>query len=245
MSQHDFLPYTLVGQPRAGGILIISDHASNHVPADIDLGIAPELLNNHIAIDIGVAEIGRMIVEKHQNFAAYQCAVSRLVIDCNRDPDAPGLLPHISDGHAVPGNYPTEAHREERLSRFFKPYHQNLGRILIETPPAMILSIHSFTPHLHEHPDTERPWQIACLYNEDDRAARIAIPLFEAKGLATGDQQPYSGKLLNYTMDRHAEGKIPYLGIEIRQDQVSDSAGQARYAEIIAQIAVQCSNKLA
>ena len=61
----------------------------------------------------------------------------------------------------------------------------------------------------------------------------------------TGDQQPYSGKLLNYTMDRHAEGKLPYLGIEVRQDQIKEVTGQQRYADIIAQIALQCSNKLA
>jgi predicted N-formylglutamate amidohydrolase len=30
-------------------ILIIADHASAHVPADIDLGIDPGLLSNHIA----------------------------------------------------------------------------------------------------------------------------------------------------------------------------------------------------
>ena len=78
-----------------------------------------------------------------------------------------------------------------------------------------------------------------------NRAARIAIPLFEAAGLVTGDQQPYSGKLLNYTMDHHAEGKFPYLGIEVRQDQIKEAAGQQRYADIIAQIALQCSDKLA
>ncbi|MBN9787585.1 N-formylglutamate amidohydrolase [Pseudonocardia sp. TMWB2A] len=245
MSPDTHEAWTLIGTPRTGGILIISDHASNHVPDDIDLGIAPALLDNHIAIDIGVAEVGRLMVEQNPGFAAYQCGISRLVIDCNRDPSAPGLLPHISDGHSIPGNYPTEAHRDARLARFFTPYHARLEQLLAEAPPALIVSLHSFTPDLHEHPETERPWQIACLYNEDDRAARIAIPLLEAAGLVTGDQQPYSGKLLNYTMDRHAEGKFPYLGIEVRQDQIKEAAGQQRYADIIAQIALQCSNKLA
>ena len=245
MSPEQDEAWTLIGKPKAGGILVISDHASNHVPHDIDLGIAPALLSNHIAIDIGVAEVGRLMVEKNANFAAYQCGISRLVIDCNRDPAAPGLLPHISDGHSIPGNYPTEAHRDARIIRFFNPYHARLEQLLAEAPPALIVSLHSFTPDLHDDPDTERPWQIACLYNDDDRAARIAIPLFEAAGLVTGDQQPYSGKLLNYTMDRHAEGKFPYLGIEVRQDQIDNSAGQRRYADIIAQIALQCSNKLA
>src|SRR3546814_14249645 len=54
-----------LGTPKAGGVLLIGDHASAIVPADIDLGIDPVLLTPHIAIDIGVAagaappEIGR------------------------------------------------------------------------------------------------------------------------------------------------------------------------------------------
>ena len=52
------------------------------------------------------------------------------------------------------------------------------------------------------------------------------------EGLNVGDQLPYSGKLLNATMNRHAEAKdIPYVGIEMRQDLVRDAAGQARFAE--------------
>ena len=50
--------FRLIGTPRFGGILVVSDHASNHVPADIELGIDPALLDQHIAIDIGVAEVG-------------------------------------------------------------------------------------------------------------------------------------------------------------------------------------------
>ncbi len=243
MQQHE--AYRLVGTPRPGGILIVSDHASSHVPHDIDLGIDPALLANHIAVDLGVLEVGDRIVAQYPEFSAFQGGVSRLVIDCNRAPDAPGLLPHISDGHPIPGNYPTDAHLPERMRRFFEPYHAALDAVLAKAPPALIVSLHSFTPHLHEHPDTERPWQIACLYNEDDRAARIAIPLFEAAGLVTGDQQPYSGKLLNYTMDRHAERKFPYVGIEVRQNEIADAAGQQRYADIIAQTALQCSKMLA
>ena len=55
---------------------------------------------------------------------------------------------------------------------------------------------------------------------------------YEAEGLNVGDQQPYSGKLLNATMNRHAEAEgRPYLGIEIRQDQIADARGQAEWAE--------------
>ena len=50
-------PFRLVGEPRFGGILIVSDHASNRVPPGVDLGIDAALLMEHVAIDIGVAAV--------------------------------------------------------------------------------------------------------------------------------------------------------------------------------------------
>lgn len=227
----------LIGTPRFGGILVVSDHASNHVPEDIDLGIDPALLGQHIAIDIGVREVGELLSEK-PGFAAFQCSVSRLVCDVNREEHAPGVVPIASDGHAIPGNALDHAGHQSRLNRFYHPYHAALADLLEDCPQALILSLHSFTPSLASHPEEERPWQVGVLYNEDDRAARMAIPMLEAEGLIVGDQQPYSGKLLNYTMNRHAEAEgRPYLGIEIRQDEIATPSGQALWAERLARIA--------
>lgn len=220
-----------LGEARAGGILLIADHASAHVPGDIDLGIDPVLLANHIAIDIGVAEVAALLVESGAVNAAILGGVSRLVVDCNRDEEAPGVLPIASDGHAVPGNALDEAAREARLARFFRPYHDHIAATIAALRPAMIVSLHSFTPSLAAHPDQARPWHVGVLYNEDDRYAAAAIAALEAEGLIVGDQQPYSGKLLNATMNRHAEANgIPYVGIEMRQDMVDDAAGQGLFA---------------
>lgn len=226
-----------IGAARAGGILLIGDHASAHVPGDIDLGIDPALLTNHIAIDIGVAEVAVLLVESGAVDAAILGGVSRLVVDCNRDEDAPGVLPIASDGHAVPGNALDEAARAARLARFFHPYHVHIAATIAAQRPVMILSLHSFTPSLAAHPDQARPWHVGVLYNEDDRLAAAAIEALGAEGLTVGDQQPYSGKLLNATMNRHAEGNgIPYVGIEMRQDLVGDAAGQALFAGRLARM---------
>ena len=78
---------------------------------------------------------------------------------------------------------------------------------------------------------------LGVLYNEDDRLAATAIAALEAEELTVGDQLPYSGKLLNATMNRHAEGNaIPYVGIEMRQDLVGDAAGQALFAARLARM---------
>jgi len=226
----------LIGTPRFGGILVVADHASNRVPQDIDLGIDPALLDRHIAVDIGVAAVAERLAER-AGFAAFLANISRLVCDFNRDEHAPAIVPIASDGHAIPGNVLSHDRREARLDRFYRPYHAALAKLLDAAPAALILSLHSFTPKLASNPDEHRPWQVGVLYNHDDRAARVAIPLLEAEGLIVGDQLPYSGKLLNATMNRHAEAEgRPYLGIEIRQDEIGDAAGQAAWAERLARI---------
>ncbi|MEQ1509696.1 MAG: N-formylglutamate amidohydrolase [Sphingopyxis sp.] len=235
-----------LGSPRAGGVLIVGDHASNHVPPDIDLGIAPELLNTHIALDIGVAEVAAMLVAAYAVDVAVLGGVSRLVIDCNREAHAPAVIPISSDGHSIAGNAISHDAHQARIARFYQPYHRHITEVIAEARPAMIVSLHSFTSALSAHPNEARPWDIGILYNEDDRLARVAIPAFAAFGLNVGDQQPYSGKLLNHTMNRHAESAaIAYLGIEMRQDRVAEPSGQARFADMIGQTIGKCRHHLA
>jgi predicted N-formylglutamate amidohydrolase len=231
-----------LGEPRTGGVLLIGDHASAHVPDDIDLGIDLALLREHIAIDLGVAEVAALLVQDGAVDAAILGGVSRLVVDCNRDEDAPGAIPIASDGHAVPGNALDHDAREARMARFFRPYHGHIAATIAAHRPAMILSLHSFTPSLASDPEQARPWHVGVLYNEDDRLAAPAIAALSAEGLIVGDQLPYSGKLLNATMNQHAEANgIPYVGIEMRQDLVSDATGQRRFAERLSRMC----NKLA
>lgn len=231
--------YQILGVPRFGGILVVSDHASNRVPEDIDLGIDPALLEQHIAVDIGVAGVAAHMARR-PGIAAFLGNVSRLVCDFNRDEHGPTVCPIASDGHAIPGNALDHAGHEARLARFYRPYHDALAALLDEAPPSLILSLHSFTPQLASDPAQQRPWQVGVLYNEDDRASRLAIPLLEAEGLIVGDQEPYSGRLLNATMNRHAEAEgRPYFGVEVRQDQIADPANHALWAERLARIANQ------
>jgi predicted N-formylglutamate amidohydrolase len=236
--------WRLLGEPRAGGILIVSDHASNRVPADIDLGIDPALLEEHVATDIGVAAVAELMA-RAPGTAAFLGNVSRLVCDFNRDEDSPALIPHASDGHDIPGNLFDVAGREERIERYFRPYHDALASLLHDAPPALVLSLHSFTPSLRSRPQEQRPWQVGVLYNRDERAARLTMPLLEADGLIVGDQQPYSGTLLNATMNRHAEARgLPYVGIEVRQDLIANTAGQAEWAQRLVRLANDVAREL-
>ncbi|MDE1915396.1 MAG: N-formylglutamate amidohydrolase [Sphingomonadales bacterium] len=224
--------WRLLGQPRKGGITIISDHASNRVPDGVDLGIPARHLDEHIAIDIGVAAVADLMVAQGGADTAWLGHVSRLVCDLNRDEFSPGVIPETSDLVPIPGNVLDAAGRAARLARYHRPYHEALEAMLAANEPALILSLHSFTPSLSEHPQEQRPWHIGVLYNRDARAPHIALPwLRDQPGLCVGDQQPYSGHVLNYSMDRHGEGHGRlYLGVELRQDLISGPAGQAEWA---------------
>lgn len=222
--------------PNSSPFLLIGDHASNRVPEGIGLGLAQILLNEHIAIDIGVAELGRALCES-LNCPGIFGNVSRLVVDLNREEDAPHIIPISSDGYAVPGNAIGHDAQLERIEQYWRPYHSRIEQQMAMQRPRLLISLHSFTPQLATRPEEARPWEVGILYNQDDRAARIAIPLLEQAGVRVGDQQPYSGKLLNATMNRHGEDTgTAYLGIEMRQDLIGLPEGVAKWCDILAPV---------
>lgn len=223
------------GVPEAG-MLLIADHASNRLPEGLDLGVPAQAMQEHVALDIGVAPLSETLC-KDLGCAGVLGGVSRLLIDLNREEDAAGLIPLTSDGYSIPGNTGlTEAERAARVALFWRPYHEHIADLILEYRPKLLISLHSFTPRLTTDA-AERPWQIGILYNRDDRAARLALPLLEQEGIVAGDNLPYSGQVLNATMNRHGEANgIAYLGIEVRQDLIADEDGVACWAARLASI---------
>lgn len=221
--------------PGTADLLLIADHASADVPPGIDLGIPPALLSDHVAVDIGTDALTRRLA-RALAAPAIIATVSRLVVDLNRDPAEPGAVPASSDGHLIPGNWNlAAAERELRVAAIHVPYHDAIAAEIALRRPALIISVHSFTPRLATRPEEQRPWPVGILYNRDDRAARLGLVALASRGLHVGDNQPYSGRDLNYTMDRHAEAAgIPYLGVEVRNDGLQTKEGVARWTHILA-----------
>lgn len=239
---YDLIP----GRDAGSGLLIVVDHAARSVPPDIRLGIGEDLIGRHIGWDIGAAALGRALCAR-LGCAGLFGTVSRLVIDLHREEDSPVLIPAESDGHPIPGNIGlSEKARAARVARFWRPYHARLADLVRDGAPDIIAAVHSFTPRLESSSGPDRPWQVGILYNRDDRAARLAIEMLRAQGFETGDNQPYSGQLLNATMNMHAEAAgIPYLAIEVRNDLIAGPDGVARWAEILEPVIVDCRKKLA
>lgn len=226
-------PFEIHGVPKESGILIVVDHASNIIPNGEDLGISTDLMNDHIAYDIGTTEIARSMSE-NTDYLAFLGGYSRLVVDLNRYPDEQNVIPKESDSVAIPGNNISEKQRVDRLEKYFHPYHDRLTKLIDELKPRLLLSLHSFTPTLRSDANIDRFWDIGILYNEYELASKLALQHLETEELIVGDQLPYSGKDLNATMNRQAEAiGQPYFGVEVRQDLIAFEAGQRKFAEIL------------
>lgn len=237
-------PTIVPGDP-ASGLLLVADHISDQVPPDIELGIDPALLEKHIGVDIGVAALAGE-VERRLGCPAVHAGISRLVVDLHRERDNPKAIPVVSDGHPIPGNAALDAAgREARLERFWNPYHEAIAAEIDRLAPKMLFTLHSFTARLETDAGPRRPWQVGILYNRDERAPRIAMPLLEARGLIVGDNEPYSGRLLNATMNLHAESRgLPYLAIEIRNDLIDTREGARHWAGTLAPVIAETRDAL-
>ena len=228
-------PFRTIGTARPGGVVAVCDHASNRVPGGIDVQLPSAVMDTHIAWDIGAASVCEHLAATH-SFPAFLCTISRLVIDMHRTENAAALVPLESDGVAVPGN--RNADRTARLDAYYRPYHKALAGWLDDARPALVIAVHSFTPSLASEPGGRRPWDVGLLYNQDRRAAALAMEHFRGQGLTVGDNEPYSGKQLNATMDRHAEAfHRPYCTVEIRNDLIANEAGQRTWAARLARMA--------
>lgn len=237
--------FTLLNPDAVSPYLLVCDHASNHVPEEMQgLGLCRSELERHIAWDIGAEPVTRKLADL-LCAPAVLGGVSRLVVDLNRDGEDASAFPTLSDGTTVPANRELgEAERRARLEAYFQPYHraieEQVSRLTSAGVAPILLAIHSFTPVMNGQ---ARPWHVGILSNRDRRLADKLIQALAAEGdLSVGDNQPYSGRDLAYTTNRHAQARgLAHAGIEIRQDLI-DSKEKAddwggRLARILAPMA--------
>ncbi|CDH43624.1 N-formylglutamate amidohydrolase [Candidatus Contendibacter odensensis] len=232
-------PFTLFNPNGRTPVVLVCDHASNTIPAQLQqLGLGPVELAQHIAWDIGAAAVARRLAVR-LDAPAVLAGYSRLVIDGNRPPGDPTSIAEISDGIVIPGNRDLDdAHADARLNEVFWPYHHAITQTLAHHwrhdqghAPALI-AIHSFTPVMNGF---QRPWHLGVLWNRDPRlAAPLLAHLRADLKLCVGDNEPYSGREVGFTMDTHgAAAGLPHVELEIRQDLIADEAGGERWAGVV------------
>ena len=221
--------------------LLTSDHFGRAIPKRLgDLGLPESELRRHIAWDIGIAGVARLLSERLNAHLIAQ-AYSRLVVDCNRPLYAPSSIPLISEATTIPGNEGlTREAVEARRREVFEPYHRRItdviDRRLREGMPTVLVSLHSFTP---VYAGIKRPWHVGTLYQSDTRLPPLLLKGLRAQAdLVVGDNEPYAvSNETDYTIPVHGEARrLMNTGIEIRQDLISDQAGEAEWAERLANI---------
>jgi predicted N-formylglutamate amidohydrolase len=237
---------------REGGsspLVIVADHAGNDLPRRLqNLGLGPADLQRHIAWDIGVSAVCRMIGDALDAVVIEQI-YSRLAIDCNRMPGCETSIVELSELTIVPGNIgldPTQM--EARVREIFLPYQDRIageldGRRRAGRPTALI-AMHSFTPVFK---GVARPWHVGVLYNRDPRLAHVLMDLLRGEqGLVVGDNEPYSvSDATDYTIPVHGERRhLKHVEIEIRQDLIADEAGQRRWANLLARLLPQAYQRV-
>lgn len=220
--------------------LVFCDHASNRIPDALRcLGMPEDLLQTHIAWDIGAGDLTLALAER-LNGAAFACAFSRLVIDANRALTAGDLIPAISDQIPVPGNQMlSEPARQARIETYHSPYHKMLAAAIDDMRSAhrapFFISVHSFTKRLMGAPE-ERPWRIGLLWSEDEEHAHAMTRwLKQETDWKIGDNEPYDARQFNYSIDRHIGPRgLPHLTFEVRQDMLCDGRGVEEIADLLA-----------
>jgi predicted N-formylglutamate amidohydrolase len=234
-------PATVRNESGSSPFLLVADHAGNSIPRALGwLGVDAAERERHIAWDIGIAGLGRILADA-LGATLIQQNYSRLVIDCNRPPEVATSIPEISELTPIPGNVGlSEASRAARLREIFTPYHERIDAELDRRRQArratVLIALHSFTPVFK---GAARPWHAGVMYNRDPRFARHLLALLQKEpGLVVGDQEPYVvSDTSDYTIPVHGERRgLPHVLIEIRQDLIAAESGQHAWASMLARL---------
>ena len=232
-------PVTVWIESGQAAFLIVADHAGNLTPRGVGLlGLPASEFQRHIAWDIGIAAVCRVMADALDATLIAQ-NYSRLIIDCNRSPGTAASIPELSEHTAVPGNMGlNECRKAARVGEIFQPYHDRIAAELDRRRDAgratVLVAMHSFTPVYKGIP---RPWEIGVMYNRDPRLASLLLAtLKHEEGLVVGDNEPYSvSDATDYTIPVHGERRgLLHVAIEVRQDLIAEDSGQRTWGLLMA-----------
>ena len=242
-------PVRILRPAGASAFLLAADHAGRLIPRALGtLGLDETERQRHIAWDIGIAAVTEALAALLDATAILQ-AYSRLVIDCNRAPGHPTSIPTVSEATTIPGNAGLSAEdRAARRQAIFDPYHAALAGLLDERKAAgrrtVLVAMHSFTPVFK---GVTRRVEVGVLYHHETRLSRIMLDLLRGEGgLAVGANEPYAiTDDSDYTAPVHGEGRgLDHVEIEIRQDLITEPAGQTAWAGRMARLLTEADRRL-
>lgn len=220
--------------------VLVCDHASNRLPERYGtLGLTQSERVSHIAWDPGALAVSLRLVDL-LDAPLVQSTVSRLIIDCNRDLDAPDLIWTLSEATPIAANQDLSlAERAYRIAQFHQPYHDAITALLEARAAAgqetILVCMHSFTP---VYLGIARPWPIGLIHGQDTgytAALRDALAADEP-ALNLGWNQPYAAlNGVTLTLEKHGDGRgLDATMIEIRNDEILEPAGVDLWSQRLA-----------
>lgn len=216
--------------------MLVCDHASNRIPAPYgNLGLKPHQRLTHIAWDPGALAVSLQLAEI-LDAPLVHSTVSRLIVDCNRAPQAVDLIPVVSERTDIAANVGLpDAERSARLATYHAPFHAAIDAVLEqrlqEGREAILVAIHSFTP---TYRDVPRPWPVGLIPGVEEGLTRALQSALVAEGpeLNIGWNEPYAArKEVTYTVEEHGDRRgLPTTMIEIRHNEILEPAGVALWS---------------
>lgn len=234
-ASQDFAPARIINKQGESRIILVCEHASNHIPTEFnDLGLSEEAKISHIAWDPGALGVGTHMA-KTLDAKFVISTVSRLVYDCNRPPEASGAMPAKSEIFDIPGNFDlTDTARQKRTDLVYRPFQTLLRTTIAEQKqPAVLVTIHSFTA---TYQGVHRDVEIGILHDDDTVLADAMLAnAAQHTDLNVERNQPY-GPIdgVTHTLQIHGiENGILNVMIEIRNDLIETSDAQKDMADIL------------
>ena len=225
----------------ASDVVLICEHASKTMPKSLGtLGLDGAALESHIAWDIGARRVAELLSES-LDAALVSQRFSRLAYDCNRPPESPWAYPERSEIYDVPGNAGLSASdKARRADALYHPFHQAIDALidarLAQGRGVVLVTVHSFTPVYF---GKARDGHLGILHDDDSRLADAMLDAAVSMKLEKVSRNyPYGpADGVTHTLKRHGlTREIANVMLEIRNDLISDDAGQHQWAGHIAEL---------
>lgn len=243
LSLTDEKPFRLVNPNGKAPIVLTCEHAGRAIPDSLgDLGLSKEIMERHIAYDIGVENVACQLSTLLDAALVLQ-PYSRLVVDCNRPLSASDCVPGSSDGIDIAGNFALDdIARQQRYDEISQPFHKVVSDQIDAKQAAgqipVLISVHSFTPKLRVNGKL-RPWHLGLLYNRDDRLAAGLLKILNNRypQFNVALNEPYNvTDTEDFTIPAHGEQRgIPHVMLEINNNEIGGLTGQTHWASILAE----------
>jgi predicted N-formylglutamate amidohydrolase len=217
-------------------LLLICEHASNHIPARYaGLGMTDAAKISHAAWDPGAQAISERL-STLLDAPLVVNTVSRLVYDCNRPPSSPCAMRAVSEQIVIPGNESlSDADKAERVETVYTPFTQTVSDTIKAFPSAPVLvTVHSFT---RVYNGKKRDVDIGIIHDRDTRLAKAMLTRLDPQqGLNTALNKPYSkADGVSHTLELHGtENGLMNVMIEVCNDLIETPEQQDGIARMLA-----------